>query len=55
MPGLEINLIQTRSMMSDKVMKVIFLTFILIVGDPFVTLKAQSVPPIKVSHITPKI
>jgi hypothetical protein len=43
-----------RFMMSDKLWKVILLTSILLIGDPFVTLKAQDVPPVKLAHTTPK-
>jgi hypothetical protein len=54
MLGIKINLMLTNCMMSDKLWKVILLTSILLIGDPFVTLKAQTVPPIKVAHDTPK-
>lgn len=52
--GSKINSMQTNSMMSDKLWKVIFLTAILLIGDPFVVLKAQTVPPIQVAHTTPQ-
>jgi hypothetical protein len=54
MCGLKINSMPTNCMMSDKLWKVVFLTTILLIGDPFVTLKAQDVPPVKLAHITTK-
>jgi hypothetical protein len=42
-------------MMSDKVWKGIFLCAILLIGDPFVVLKAQQVTPVQVAHNTPQI
>jgi len=39
-------------MMSDKLWKGIFLCWILLIGDPYVNLKAQTAPPVKVVHNT---
>jgi len=46
-------------MMFDNMWKGIFLVVLLIVGDPFVNLKAQTVndtdvPPVELAHNTPK-
>jgi len=47
--------LSTNCMMSDKVWKGIFLCAILLIGDPFVVLKAQQVTPVQVAHNTPQI
>lgn len=46
-------------MMFDNMWKGIFLVVLLIMGDPFVNLKAQTVsdadvPPVELAHNTPK-
>jgi len=41
-------------MMSNTVWKGIFLVFLLFVGDPFLTLEAQTVTHVQLAHNTPK-
>lgn len=54
MPGIKNRFVSTSCMMSDKLWKGTFLCFILLIGDPFLNLKAQTVPPVKVAHNTPQ-
>jgi len=41
-------------MMSKSVWKGIFLCVLLLVGDPFITLEAQTVTPVQLAHNTSK-
>jgi len=55
--GLRINLISTKSTMSNKVRKGVCLCVILLVGDPFINLpqvNAMPVTQVEVAHNTPK-
>jgi len=55
--GLRINLISTKSTMSNKVWKGVCLCVILFVGDPFINLpqvNAYSVPDVELAHNTSK-
>ena len=55
MPGIKNKFLSTSCMMSDKLWKGIFLCSILLIGDPFLNLKAQPVPPVEVAHSSPQI
>jgi len=52
MPGIKNRFVSINCMMSDKLWKGIFLCWILLIGDPYVNLKAQTAPPVKVAHNT---
>jgi hypothetical protein len=40
--------------MSNAIWKATFLCILLLVGDPFIALKAQPVTPVQLAHNTPK-
>jgi hypothetical protein len=55
--GLRINLISTKSTMSDSMWKGVFLSVLLLVGDPFINLpqvNAMPVTQVEVAHNTSK-
>lgn len=57
MPGSGINLMLTKSTMSNSMWKGVFLSVLLLVGDPFINLpqvNAMPVTQVEVAHNTPK-